>query len=85
MGRLTESSELNALNFEYAVLLSSPLVAIFRSTYDEWEFVCTAKRWNAINICQLEQSLEVAELFIFPLGLRPNQVWSLLQKLEYRK
>ena len=80
--RLCDSDQMTVRNFEYAVTSTAPIVAIFQMTTERWEFVKTAMRWDGITICQLEKTLGNSDLYAFPLGLNPNQIWRLLQKLE---
>ncbi|MBW4469259.1 MAG: hypothetical protein KME45_03245 [Stenomitos rutilans HA7619-LM2] len=41
-----ECEKLTVLNFEYAVTLAAPIVALFHLTDSGWEYVTTARRWS---------------------------------------
>lgn len=77
--------ELTACNFEYAVRLDAVLVGLFRLNGQEWEFVRNVKRWNGITLCQFSKTVSDDDLLVFPIGMMPNQVWSLLHNLEKKQ
>lgn len=74
--------KLTADNFEYAVNLNALLIALFRFNGEHWEFIRTAKRWDGITMCELEQIYGDNTLLIFPIGMLPDQIWDLLHRLE---
>jgi hypothetical protein len=79
---MNHTDKLTADNFEYVVNLDALLVALFRFNGENWEFIQTAKRWNGITMCQLEQVYGDGNLLAFPVGMLPDQIWDLLHRLE---
>lgn len=73
---------LTVYNFEYAVRLDALLVGLFRHNGGEWQFVRNIKRWNGITVCQLSECIGDRDLLAFPVGMMPDQVWNLLNRLE---
>lgn len=72
-------------NFEYAVRLDTVLVSLFRREDDQWRFIRTANRWDAITMATLENNCFGSELYVFPFGFLPDQIWEVLHRLEVKE